>query len=149
MKHLLIVDDREFATVLAGLRHWQYFMGSTDCLRDFEVELVREVAQNQGRCTALSVKEIDALCQRLNSGEPARIAVCLEGGIVQDVFTDNPALVGLTVVTIDYDSEGADEQEISHVKQPDGSLEPAVCGYWEAEQSRIDLAEVCAEIGCV
>lgn len=148
MKRTLIVDDRELAAVLAGLRHWQHFMGSTDCMRDFEVELVREVAQNQGRCTALSVKEIEALCQRLNLSEPARIAVCLEGGIVQDVVTDSPALIGLTVVTIDYDAEGADEQEISHVRQSDGTTDVAVCGYWETDQARIDLAEVCAEIGC-
>ena len=45
------------------------------------------------------------------------IVITLEGGLVQSVSSDDPSMVGHEVVIIDYDSEGADREEIEHVPQ--------------------------------
>lgn len=50
------------------------------------------------------------------------IYIALEGGIVQSVCTDEPDMIGKRIVLVDYDTEGADESELTCVKQPDGEL---------------------------
>lgn len=56
---------------------------------------------------------IDPLLERLratnNPTGPLRVIVHLEGGLVQSVSTDNPALLGISAYVIDYDIDGADE----------------------------------------
>ena len=54
-----------------------------------------------------------------------RIAVVLEGGLVQAVVTDDPALRGIDVFVIDYDTEGCDETELCQVRQSDGGTAAA------------------------
>ena len=60
------------------------------------------------------------------------IVITVEGGLVQGVSSDDPKLVGHEVVVIDYDSEGADREEIEHVPQGKG----------ETEEATISLREV-------
>lgn len=43
------------------------------------------------------------------SDDPVRFAVFLDGGLVEEIYTDRPA----KVIKIDMDIEGADEDEIS------------------------------------
>lgn len=57
------LDEREAATVLAALRHWQRGLGD-----DVETSEVDDIATNGGALEALSEAEIDALCERLNAG---------------------------------------------------------------------------------
>lgn len=57
------LDEREAATVLAALRHWQRGLGD-----DVETSEVDDIATNGGTLEALSEAEIDALCERLNAG---------------------------------------------------------------------------------
>ncbi len=40
----------------------------------------------------------------------ARIVVYVEGGIVQEIVSDTP---GIEVVKLDYDTEGADDDELT------------------------------------
>lgn len=54
------------------------------------------------------------------------IVITLEGGLVQGISSDDPKLVGLKVVVIDYDSEGVDADEVEHVPQDEnGETEEA------------------------
>lgn len=129
------LSGRELATALAALRSWQRTGGAGPEM---------EVATDGGSFEPLSAKEIDALCEKLNgpdfdfsggassgasagkgrSGPPPKISIVLEGGLVSHVVSDVPVKVG----TVDYDSEGADEKEISKVRQQDGRSAEAVCG---------------------
>ena len=57
------------------------------------------------------------------------IVITLEGGLVQGISSDAPAMVGHEVFVIDYDAEGADPGEVEKVPQDeDGETEDAVIG---------------------
>ena len=58
------IDDREFHTVLAALRYWQRHGAWQDGAPN-------DLATNNGDIEALTPNEIDALCERINIGEPA------------------------------------------------------------------------------
>ena len=70
---------------------------------------------------------------------PVKLAVVLEGGVVQAVLT---AGVPVEVVIIDYDTEGCSECGLSQVSQDDGSTEPAFVNIWPAQDSASDRAFV-------
>jgi hypothetical protein len=57
------------------------------------------------------------------------IAIALEGAIVQSIVTDDPTLLGVDVLLIDYDTEGADRTHYiaqrSPAGEPDGFSECA------------------------
>ncbi len=53
------------------------------------------------------------------------IVITVEGGLVQGVSSDDPAMVGHEVVVIDYDAEGADPEEVWQVPQDEGETEDA------------------------
>jgi hypothetical protein len=65
---LVSLTDRELATVLAALRHWQRAayrrnaMGGPNALPEWDI------ATQGDELKELSYTEIDALCERLNSG---------------------------------------------------------------------------------
>jgi hypothetical protein len=61
-----VLDGRELATVLAALRYWQGAMGGSRRINFGE--LADLVATDQGTVHALSVTEIDALCEHLGHG---------------------------------------------------------------------------------
>lgn len=51
-----------------------------------------------------------------------RIAIIVEGGFVQSVVTDDPDLARkLQIAIVDYDTDGADDDDIVSVKQSDGT----------------------------
>jgi hypothetical protein len=56
------LTERELATVLAALRHWQTAESA---------EAHEDIATDGGRLEPLKVDEIDELCLRLNCGEVA------------------------------------------------------------------------------
>lgn len=58
------LDDREHATVLAALRYWQATREGRPCT----VADLMEVATNSKAFPSLTRHEIDALCERLNTG---------------------------------------------------------------------------------
>ena len=53
------------------------------------------------------------------------IVIAIEGGLVQGVSSDDPAEQGKEVVVIDYDAEGADQEEVHQVPQGDGKTQDA------------------------
>ena len=69
------------------------------------------------------------------------IAVVLEGGLVSAVVTDNAELLGTGVVIIDYDTEGADEDEITAVVQPDGKTSDACVWFDDITQAGIEIPQ--------
>lgn len=76
------------------------------------------------------------------SSEPIniRIAVVLEGGLIQAIIADDPT--NLSVICIDYDTEGCDEDELTQVKQSDGSFSLATCTHECVSEATIDLDSV-------
>ena len=78
----------------------------------------------------------------LQTAKPPRLAVVLEGGIVHAVVSDNA--VDLAVAVIDYDIEGAGDDELSPVPQGDGTSVDAVVACWNATPATIDLDAVFA-----
>lgn len=46
------------------------------------------------------------------------IAIILDGGLVQNIITDQPA----NIVVIDHDTEGVDDQDLTHVKDVDSKV---------------------------
>ena len=69
---------------------------------------------------AIDPKEIDALCESLNSDSIA-LMVKLEGGLVQSVSCDRQPLEGAKVVVLDYDTEGVDSNDLFSVRKQDGT----------------------------
>ena len=70
------------------------------------------------------------------------VAVVLEGGLVQAVVTDQPAMQGISVLVIDYDDEGADDDELTTVPQDGGGVSDAVVSYDIVQPAGIDLQAV-------
>ena len=56
-----------------------------------------------------------------------KLFVALEGGMVTCVCSDQPKRFGgIEVVIVDYDADGAEEDELTPVRQKDGSAEPCL-----------------------
>lgn len=132
-------DDAERDAMLAALRLLQS-RGCPDELLD--------IATNGERHAILSPEAIDALCERLNmAGRESlpRIAVAIEGGLVSGVVADQP----VTVLTIDYDVEGAHEDSITEVPQDSGCTASAVVGYWSGSAITHDPAWIDAAVAAL
>ncbi len=80
------------------------------------------------------------MLEQMRHPEKIRAAVVLEGGLVQSVISDKPD--NLTVISIDYDTDGSESSELTQVKQPDGSLSEALCINQRITESQIDFDEV-------
>lgn len=135
------LNERELDGILAALRFWQ--RTGQDPKTGMIPEPEREIATEHGAC--LSMVEINALCERLNTTPEPRIAVVLEGGIVQDIITDRDDLRGLNVYIIDYDTEGVDEDRIGFVKEGHREDEEAVIGRQTVSDAWVNLDEVVAQ----
>ncbi|HYT93501.1 MAG TPA: hypothetical protein VEL76_32585 [Gemmataceae bacterium] len=57
------LSDRERATVLAALREWQGILTGNEPAE----EAIDAIASDGGRFAPLTVKEVDELCERLNT----------------------------------------------------------------------------------
>lgn len=81
------------------------------------------------------------------SGKPIplpTLAIILEGGIVQSVVSDQPDIASRIerVVVIDYDTEGASEEDVSYVKQHDDDYSDACIFEHGIQKAKIDLANI-------
>lgn len=61
----MTLNERELATVLAALRHYERYIVACGA-RPADVD---EIATDGDTLTALNVDEIDALCERINTEE--------------------------------------------------------------------------------
>lgn len=66
-----------------------------------------------------------------------RLAVIIDGGLVQAIVTDGPMLLGIPVTVIDYDVEGADGDRLSGIDQGDSTSTPASVEVHEITRAKI------------
>ena len=74
----------------------------------------------------------------------SRLAVLMEGGIVQAVIADQPEAAP-AVAIVDYDTDGAEGDELQHITQSDGNKSEALVIEHYVERAAIDLDEVFRE----
>ncbi|MBT2989912.1 MAG: hypothetical protein KME65_13240 [Candidatus Thiodiazotropha sp. (ex Ctena orbiculata)] len=74
----------------------------------------------------------------------SRLAVVMEGGIVQAVIADQPETAP-SVAVIDYDIDGYEAEELRDITQSDGRKAKALAIEHYVEPTRIDLDEVFQE----
>lgn len=80
--------------------------------------------------------------EKINAKAPT-LAVVLEGGIVQSVVSDRPSEIDLfDLLVIDYDTDGADEQDLVGVTQRNGSVVEARVYSPDIERDTIDLENI-------
>lgn len=124
-------DNAALGTTLAGLRMLQA-QGCPENLVGVDTDGVRH--------GPMTDDAVDALCERQIIGggpnDAIRIVVAIEGGLVSGVVADRP----IHLMTIDYDTEGADEDDISQVPQDGGKVAEAVVNHWTDEAVAIDRA---------
>ena len=74
---------------------------------------------------------------------PPKMAVVLEGGLVQCLTSDRPSDVPpMTLMVIDYDTEGTTPEETIEVPQGNGEISEAFARVVELGQAAIDLDAV-------
>jgi len=80
--------------------------------------------------------------------QPApKVAVVLEGGLVQDIVSDRPKEIGATFMVVDYDTKSADDDaDILLVKQSNGTTAKAFAHTEDVYPSGIDLDALHADL---
>lgn len=78
----------------------------------------------------------------VKSDQGGTIAVVLEGGLVQSVLSDAPA----NVLVIDYDIEGADEDDLTQITFFDGKTEEAQVSLRTVDEPGLDLKKLCNQL---
>ncbi|MES1934757.1 MULTISPECIES: hypothetical protein [Salinisphaera] len=73
---------------------------------------------------------------------PPMLAIVMEGGLVQAVVSDRSEAIRVNVWIIDYDTDGADDDELSEVPQGDGSFCDAVVDHRYLTEAAIDLHHI-------
>jgi hypothetical protein len=112
------MNKRELATVLAALRHYQSIT-STSWGR------VESVATDGGSFPAMSFREIDSLCEKLNVPATAapEAVVVIEGGMVSAVITNQK----MKVAVVDYDADPLEADSVAQIPQGKGKTAGAAC----------------------
>lgn len=87
------------------------------------------------------IKEIAACVPSVDPHEP-KFAIILDGGLVHCVVSKDPAYQNLSFAVIDYDTEGADLDEICEVTQEDGSTSDAIYSVHSIVEAGIDYVAV-------
>lgn len=77
-------------------------------------------------------------------GTRERLAVVIEGGLVQAIVADRPEAVP-SVAVIDYDTDGFEPEELRYITQSDGTKSTALVVEHYVERAAIDLNEVFQE----
>ncbi len=117
------------------MRTWK----CNDCGRtvDIRYEEVLDIGTPMCECAG------DAKDMELLPASRIRLAVVLEGGMVSSICSDHPELLNqIYVITIDYDTDGADEDEITLVPQGGIRSEPAIVSRGTIDPTEIKLDEL-------
>ena len=78
---------------------------------------------------------------------PPKVAVVLDGGLVQCLTADRPNdVLPITFMVIDYDTEGSSPEELVEVPQGDGEMSDAFARVVELGQAAIDLDAVLEQL---
>lgn len=76
-----------------------------------------------------------------------KVAVVLEGGLVQDIVSDRPDKVDATFMVVDYDTKHVDDDsDLFEVKQADGGVAKAFARTEDVFPSGIDLDALYADL---
>lgn len=123
------LDDRELATILAALRLLQE-QGCPAHLTD--------IATEGFSLDPMAGDEIDDLCERFNTGGTPyslpHVVVALDGGLVSGVVADRPILLR----TVDYDIEGASDDEVTLIPQDGHDPVEAIVACWSDDAVLVD-----------
>jgi hypothetical protein len=133
-------EKRQTATILAALRYWQS-NGIVASRHDHYT-----IATDDGTLQPLTRPEIDALCEQINvpAATPIIVVGC-EGGLVQGASSN---IEGLSMIVLDYDTEGAGDDEITEVPQSDTvELEPAIVGLHTVAHDVPWIQQICDAVG--
>jgi hypothetical protein len=91
----------------------------------YDPEYGKEITARQDEQEALIGRAIDAVkAMRAASSDERTIWISVEGGMVREVWSPDPA--GLRYAVIDYDCSDADAEDLHAVQQDDGSWAKAV-----------------------
>lgn len=71
-----------------------------------------------------------------------RVAVVMDGGVVHAVMADQPARVDV----LDYDTDGAEEEDLCDMPQSDGSTADCYIGSWSPEIDHAIFVEIDAAL---
>jgi hypothetical protein len=108
---------------------------------DFIENVTAEDPERNEKFFALRERVRNILWERQH--KTPTVAVILEGGLVQCIVSDRPNdIQPMNVMVLDYDTEGADEEELLQVPQKDGSVSTATGRYVGFELADIGLAAV-------
>ena len=137
-------ERRQTATILAALRTMQQVRG--ECYGGELPEDIDSIRTNGGTLLPLNDDEIDALCEQINMPAAAPIIVVgCEGGLVQGASSNIEAL---SMIVLDYDTEGADDDEITEIPQSDTvELEPAIVGLHTVAHDAPWVQQICDAVG--
>jgi len=120
--------------------------------------LVEAYSRGEARGGSIDWDDLDQACQvalRVSGVDPekdrlkprrvcARLAIILEGGIVQAVIADQPDVAPAFAV-VDYDVDGYEPEELCHITQSDGRQSKALVVEYYVEPPRINLDEIFQE----
>lgn len=111
---------------------------ATALLRDHMDHLMQGPAYN---CPGTMQADLKTLEEILAYSTPCRLAIVLDGGLVQGVVGENlPSDLGVAI--IDYDTEGLDDVDLALVRQSDGSDAEAYVTLSSIDRPGIDLNSV-------
>ena len=141
---MTILDKRQSATILAALRTMQQVRG--ECYGGELPEDIDSIRTNGDTLQPLEDDEIDALCEQINvAPDPAIIVVGCEGGLIQGASSN---IDGLSMIVLDYDTEGCGDDEITEVPQSDTvELEPAIVGLHTVAHDAPWIQQICDAVG--
>lgn len=89
--------------------------------------------------------DLKALEEILADTTPCRLAIVLDGGLVQGIVGENlPSDLGVAI--IDYDTEGLDDVDLALVRQSDGSDAEAYVTLPAMDRPGIDLNSVFSSV---
>ncbi len=120
--------------------------------------LVEAYCRGEARGGSIDWDDLDQACQvalRASGVDPekdrlkprrvcARLAIILEGGIVQAVIADQPDAAPAFAV-VDYSIDGYEPEELCHITQSDGKQSKALVVEYYVEPARINLDEIFQE----
>lgn len=91
-----------------------------------------------------AVNAADAFLEEnhLAKPEPVNIGIHLDGGLVQNIWSDK-RLRDITITVIDYDTEGGDVEDLVRVKQDNGGYADAFVSTWGTDCEVAPMPLIC------
>lgn len=113
-KNILVLSDREHATVLNALRHWQ----ATG--RPAYPEIFEEIPEGP-----VAEDDIDDFVERVNSNVNLDIMLTIEGGYVTNAYLPERT-ERIAIHIFDLDTDGVDEDDLMELPIPFSGIQPGL-----------------------